>query len=159
MEHSWPMDYQHDSNLFYMIVIRNGSLVFGTFDLYWKAQEHTVSVYCWFSYYRLNICMRSSHFDEVKRSTSFAIKFKKVIAIESVRKAWSLCVALSVLAISMLHAGFTACLLACNSYEYIQGHLRTTTARIFLDFSRQNDPVVSSAILLLRRGSPRARLY
>ena len=31
--------------------------------------------------------LRSSHFDEVKRSTSFAIKFKKVIAIESVRKA------------------------------------------------------------------------
>ena len=47
------------------------------------------------------------------------------------------------------------CLLACNSYEYIQGHLRTTTARIFLDFSRQNDPVVSSAILLLRRGEAR----
>ena len=53
------------------------------------------------------------------------------------------------------------CLLACNSYEYIQGHLRTTTARIFLDFSRQNDPVVSSAILLLRRGlcAGRTRLY
>ena len=33
---------------------------------------------------------------------------------------------------------------------HIQGHLRTTTARIFLDFSRQDDPVFSSAVLLLR---------
>ena len=39
--------------------------------------------------------LRSSHFDEVKRSTSFAIKFKKVIAIESVRKARSLCATIS----------------------------------------------------------------
>ena len=56
--------------------------------------------------------LRSSHFDEVKRSTSFAIKFKKVIAIESVRKARSLCATISY---------FSSCMYVV-SYEYLQGH-------------------------------------
>ena len=72
--------------------------------------------------------------------------------------------ALSVLATSCALARICslAGVLATAMNIHIQGHLRTTTARIFLDFSRQDDPVFSSAILLLRavnaapRGEPRS---